>query len=202
MFTTWEHRQLRASLQSSPSAGTSLELSIRQSAQSHSSWAVLKHRKRIKRMFQSAEYLLRQKNRSGVPYAAHVKTVKLSARHEVCKRYSAGLGSAQLGLLRLDSLHLAARCLLGANFAQRLCIESRALEARCRPGRVSSALMREQFGSVRFMLARTLRVVVPSPNRSPSRSRSVSRSRQKTSRSPQSAPQETRSRLVSYSSRF
>lgn len=148
-------------------------------------------------MFQSAESLLRQKNRSGVPYAAHVKTVKLSARHEVCKRYSAALG-----LLRLDSLHLAARCLLGANFAQRLCIESRALEARCRPGRVSSALMREQFGSVRFMLARTLRVVVPSPNRSPSRSRSVSRSRQKTSRSPQSAPCEAPSRLVSCSSRF
>lgn len=143
-------------------------------------------------MFQSLESLLRRKNRSGVPYAAHVKTVKLSARHEVCKRYSAALGSTQLssvcfGSIRSTSL-LTACCLLGANFAQRLCIESRALEARCRPGRVSSALMREQFGSVRFMLARTLRVVVPSPNRSSSRSGSVSRSRQKTSRSPQSAP--------------
>lgn len=108
------------------------------------------------------------------------------------------LGCAQLGSARHASARFAPpRCLLGANFAQRLCIESRALEARCRPGRVSSALMREQFGSVRFMLARTLRVVVPSPNRSPSRSRSVSRSRQKTSRSPHSAPCEARSRLVS-----
>lgn len=114
-------------------------------------------------MFQSAESLLWQKNRSGVPYAAHVKTVKLSARHEVCKRYSAALGSAQLGMLRLDSLHLAARCLLGANFAQRLCIESRALEARCRPGRVSSALMREQFGSVRFGSCSLARYVWSSP---------------------------------------
>lgn len=115
------------------------------------------------------------------------------------------LGCARLGSARFASARFASpRCLLGANFAQRLCIESRALEARCRPGRVSSALMREQFGSVRFMLARTLRVVVPSPNRSPSlsRSRSVSRSRQKTSRSPQSAPREARSRLVSCSSRF